>query len=306
MMATTNRKALPAEAPKSLTTELWEQIMEIRSRIHELLSHSSLDHFESSHGVSFHGATGSWRALPEEAKSLQFQLRRDASRWFDLVAQLVADCGDDCVRQASALRAFCESVIEQNRGMWEPGVHEVAKRLWREFDAQLDVLNALYSESAAPTFVPDTNALIYNPALDQWDLAPGAGFEVVLTPTVLKEIDGLKNGRSDLPRTQKAERLVRQLKEYRGRGKLVDGVTLRRDRSILVVRMLEPAKSLDWLDLTISDHRFIASVLAIARLRPAAPVAIVTRDIHMQTILELVGLRFVEPPDPPPTPAEDQ
>ena len=65
--------------------------------------------------------------------------------------------------------------------------------------------------------------------------------------------------------------------------------------------MLEPHNSLDWLDLTISDHRFIASVLEFVKLRPAAPVAIVTRDIHMQTILELVGLRFVEPPDPAPT-----
>jgi hypothetical protein len=274
--------------------------MEIRSRIHELLRHSLLERFESP-GIVVVGATSYWGALPDEAKPLQFQLQRDARRWFDLIAQLVADRGDGFVDQARQIREFCESVINQDRGMWEPGLHEVARRLSHNLDELLVSLKGLYSESTAPTFVPDTNALIYNPALEEWDLTPGTVFEFVLTPTVLKELDSLKNGPSDRSRTQKAAQLVRQLKEYRGRGRLVDGVTLRRDRSVLVARMLEPHNSLDWLDLTISDHRFIASVLEIVKLRPAAPVAIVTRDIHMQTILELVGLRFVEPPDPAPT-----
>jgi hypothetical protein len=58
-------------------------------------------------------------------------------------------------------------------------------------------------------------------------------------------------------------------------------------------------ESLSWLDPAIADDRFIASVLEIVKLRPAAPVAIVTGDVHMQTKLELVGLSFVEPPDGP-------
>lgn len=49
----------------------------------------------------------------------------------------------------------------------------------------------------------------------------------MLSPTVLAELDGHKiNHRNEHVR-ERAERLVRQIKEYRRRGSLISGVTLR-------------------------------------------------------------------------------
>jgi hypothetical protein len=58
-------------------------------------------------------------------------------------------------------------------------------------------------------FVPDTNALLYNPALESWRFNVDGRFVVVLTPTVLSELIALKTkDRNDQVRA-KAERLIR-------------------------------------------------------------------------------------------------
>jgi hypothetical protein len=63
----------------------------------------------------------------------------------------------------------------------------------------------------------------------------------------------------------KAERLARQISEYRRRGRLIDGDTLVRDVSTISAVAVEPRMgvSLPWLDPTNADDRFLASALEI-------------------------------------------
>ena len=69
---------------------------------------------------------------------------------------------------------------------------------------------------------------------------------------------------------------------------------------MLLAHMPEPSmrRSLSWLDPTNCRRPIYRQRPRNCKLPPAAPVAIVTGDAHMQTKLELVGLRFVEPPEP--------
>jgi predicted ribonuclease YlaK len=193
-------------------------------------------------------------------------------------------------------------VIEQNHAMWQGSTDDVARKLWKDLTEQMTVLKGLYSESALPTFVPDTNALIYNPALDEWDFPreDGTVFELILTPTVLSELDTLKEGRPDATRTEKAQRVIRQIKEYGNRGDLLKGVVLRKDRSIVSSIAVEPdmKRTLSWLVADVNDDRFLASMLEIVKRRPNAPVTAVTGDVNVQNKFRMAGLPFVEPPEP--------
>jgi hypothetical protein len=116
---------------------------------------------------------------------------------------------------------------------------------------QVEMMDGLYSASTNTMLVPDTNALYWNTALDSWRLPWACGpFIVVLTPTVMKEIDLHKTDERRSSRREKAERIARQVGEYRRRGPLLQGATLATDISTVMAIPVEPkmSDSLPWLD----------------------------------------------------------
>jgi len=98
---------------------------------------------------------------------------------------------------------------------------------------------------------------------------------------------------------EKAEGLIRQIKEYRRRGKLIDGVPLVSGISTLKSIAIEPNfnQTLSWLDSSNNDDRILASFIEVMKIYPNSPVIIVTTDINMQNKAEFAGIPFIEPPD---------
>jgi len=78
--------------------------------------------------------------------------------------------------------------------------------------------------------IPDTNALLFNPELQEWSFELVRQFIIVLLPTVLSELDKLKMDHRSESVRPKAEKLIRQIKEYPRRGRLTNKVTLVRNR----------------------------------------------------------------------------
>jgi hypothetical protein len=150
---------------------------------------------------------------------------------------------------------------------------------------QAGLMDGLYSVSTTTMLVPDTNALYWNTALETWRLPwSSEAFVVVLTPTVLKEIDLHKTDDRRSSRREKAERFARQVGEYRRRGPLLQGATLAAGISTIMAIAVEPkmSHSLPWLDPASLDDRLLASVIEVMRLNPHASVIVVTRDINLQ------------------------
>ena len=102
--------------------------------------------------------------------------------------------------------------------------------------------------------------------------------------------------------------MIGRIKGYRARGRLTEGVTLRRDRSSIRALAVEPRRveALGWLDFENRDDRILASVIEVMRLSPARAVTLVTRDLNLQNKAEFARVPFIEPPEPPanalPTP----
>jgi rRNA-processing protein FCF1 len=167
----------------------------------------------------------------------------------------------------------------------------------KALNTQVSLLKRLYSISENKyVVIPDTNALLFNPELQEWSFELVRQFTIVLLPTVLSELDKLKMDHRSESVRQKAEKLIRQIKEYRRRGRLTKGVTLVRNRSEIIAIAVEPkfSESLSWLDAHNHDDRLLASCLEIMRQMPDAQVVLSTRDINLQNKAEFARIPFIE------------
>jgi predicted ribonuclease YlaK len=74
-------------------------------------------------------------------------------------------------------------------------------------------------------------------------------FSIALTSLVLEELDRHKSEHRQSPRRDKADRLIRQIAEYRARGRLVDGICLAGSNCIFaaVTAAVNPREIFDWL-----------------------------------------------------------
>ena len=127
-------------------------------------------------------------------------------------------------------------------------------------------LENLYQPTTSPVvFVPDTNALLYNPAIEDWRFPEAPRFRIALTPTVLSELDQLKVAHRSGDVQKKAESLISRIKGYRSRGRLTEGVTLVRNVSEIFAFAVEPVfdDALPWLKPENNDDRIIASFIEL-------------------------------------------
>jgi predicted ribonuclease YlaK len=123
-----------------------------------------------------------------------------------------------------------------------------------------------------------------------------------LVPTVLAEIDNLKDqGRIPEVR-EKAAKLATRIKGLRDRGKLTQGVPVA-GRITAIADPRDPSfEHLPaWLDSSTPDDRILASALVLQAAHPSAVVVLVAVDINIQNKAEACGLPYSEPIEPAPT-----
>ncbi|MFW6042036.1 MAG: PIN domain-containing protein [Guyparkeria sp.] len=142
---------------------------------------------------------------------------------------------------------------------------------------QFDALRRLVALGTAGNngeivLVPDTNALLFNPDVAVYTGAVGrVGYLVVLLPTVLSELDDLKDrGRTSDVRDQ-AGKVIERIKGLRDRGSLINGVKVARQVYLRAEpRETQASSVLNWLDPAVPDDRIIAAALDI-QARQAGP-----------------------------------
>jgi PIN domain len=268
-----------------------------------LLTHSSLYEWNDHSGhvlvFSAHGDYA-YRELQEAGRQIQAKLLEEYRRFSSLLKTLLREQPKDVLKQLSEAETLMMRTIEQEH-TWCKTTQEALARATEALQSQFNLIKNLYDPTTSDVFyVPDTNALLYNPFLEKWEFDRGSSFTLVVTPTILSELDTLKiNHRNETVR-QKAEALINQMKEFRRRGRLTEGVTLVKGKSTILAIATEPsiANSLSWLDPTNNDDRFLAAVIEVMRLRPRSVVLAVSRDINFQNKAEFARVPFVEPPEP--------
>lgn len=150
-----------------------------------------------------------------------------------------------------------------------------------------------------PMLVVDSNALFANYELSKWEFSEFEEFVLILPSTVLVELDSLKvDSRKTEEFRNKAKKIVRQIKEYRRRGKLSEGVAIVKGKIVLKLLAIEPRSNphLDWIDLTNNDDRILYQTFQLKLENPNSRVYLVSEDINFQNKAEVAGISFLEPP----------
>lgn len=289
---------------QTVAAAIGERIEDLRELLREfLLAHSGSlrDIDEPDSGVVFVGPHYAWGDLDQEGRRLQSRLIEDYRRLAALVRALLTTLPAESAKELERAQTELEELIDQSHLTWVKTREEAFERAERALDTQVELIARLYDPAESdPIYVPDTNALAWNPDLETWRFTDARRFTLVLTATVLGELDRLKVEHRNPDFRAKAESVIKRLKSYRGRGELSRGVVLRRNVSTIKTNALEPKveETLPWLDPHSDDDRVLASFVEVMRQHPRTPVILVTRDINLQNKAEYAGLPFVEPPDP--------
>lgn len=292
-------------AIRSLHQTLHEMAEAIERDFEDLLSHAKLERRFSREGglVVISGSPFSWEPLPSSGRLAQLRVRERYARFSATLRVLLAPEARTTRETFATLDRQILSVIDQETSPWET-VEQVREAIHGSIRSQLNLVYSLGSAGESRLIVvPDTNALLWNPALEDWAWPGVNAFSIALTPIVLQELDRLKSEHRVEAVKEKAGRLIRQIKEYRRRGRLTEGVPLRTGVSSIFAVALEPnmGASLPWLNPESADDRLLATVVEIARRDVMVPVGLVTLDINLQNKAELADLSFLEPPSSPPT-----
>lgn len=236
-----------------------------------------------------------WDELDKIGQKLQARLYKEYSYVVELMGVLISELPPESKKTFDKYKKEILEYIEHSCPVWTSSVLETVDG---HLDRQYELLQNLYSQNdGGYIFVPDTNAILINPYLDKWTFDEATNFEILLTPSVFSELDQLKViSRNDDVR-KKAQSIIRTIKEYRRRGRITDGVTLKKDVSTIRTLAVEPAfeNTFSWLKRDNKDDRLLASFIEIIKEHTNSVVVLVTADINLQNKAEYARLPFVEP-----------
>lgn len=288
---------------KSIREQIKDFANEIESSMSELILKQSRisqwNHPESS--VLLTLKNFKWEALSQEGVQLQSKVFEEYGHFSSLLRVLLAKQPDHIRHKFNKSADLVNDIITQSVTTVLQNTQQAHQRVCKELHEQVALIDRLYDGSGgARMFVPDTNALLYNPDLEKWNFNAVPIFTIVLTPTVLSELDHHKINHRNEDVRKKADGLIGRIKDYRRRGRLSVGVPIKRDKITVMAIAKEPnfSDTLPWLDANSDDDRYLASFLEVMRTFASSITVLVTRDINLQNKAEFSRVPFLEPPNP--------
>jgi PIN domain len=241
-----------------------------------------------------------WHDRNAEQSNIQLKLNREFENWFERLKISFKNAPDNIQYELdeaeNAYRIWVELdsnwSLTADKAQNERNLRKAAAA----FDKILNVLDA--GKNAAVIVVPDTNAIIKEPDPAQYRALIGSdAFTFLLLPTVLSELDKLKNLHRNPDFREKAEKTITRIKGWRKQGSLSAGVVV--DKSIQVRALHnEPnmKATLSWLDAEVLDDRMVASILEVQSAHAADRVILVTGDINLQNKADAAAIEYLELP----------
>ena len=235
-----------------------------------------------------------WGELSAKQMNTQLAIKRDYEEWFEVMSSVLAKATDDLDRRIREADRDLRMWIEL-RSNWslQPDPVSNEKSLRNDADKFMKVLSIIEASGPIPpVLIPDTNAIVSNPDPTQYrTIVDGGNFTFLLLPTVLAELDELKNAHRNPEFRDKVSKVIRRIKGWRNQGPLRNGVTV--DGTITVRAVaVEPdmQHTLTWLDKGNRDDRIIASVLEVQASYPNARVVLITGDVNLSNKADLARI----------------
>ena len=243
----------------------------------------------------------SWAALDDAGRSAQSDLLKDFRPYKEILTEIIRGRPATTAGEIEASITEVGEIIGQSGCLAQETVGEVTSAVCAELDKQMRLLGAFANKSdGLPILVADTNALYHNPALETWAFGEIPEFHLAVLTPVLEELDRHKEDSRNVERQKKAQRIIKQIKEYRRRGDIQRGVPLRREVSTFIAPVVDRPQSLPLLNPEVADNRILMGCFELARQRLGCPVVLVTKDVNLQNLADYLRLPYCEPPAPNP------
>ena len=270
----------------STVSRLFSDLNSLIQRLGELVQELPIKRLErNGDGVNIILPEFYWGEPSNEQRNIQIAIKRDYEEWFEVFRSVFAKAPEDLNRNIQRADQQLRKWIEL-RSNWsiQPDPASSRKNLEADAGQFLEILEIIEASGPmSPILIPDTNAIVSNPSPTQYRPIAGNGnFVFLLLPTVLAELDALKNTHRNPVFREKVNKVITRVKGWRNQGTLRNGVTV--DRTITVRAIaIEPSMkdTLKWLDKENRDDRIIASVLEVQSSYPNARVVLITGDVNL-------------------------
>jgi hypothetical protein len=239
----------------------------------------------------------SFNELCDGGINIQDKLYKQANRLFEGIEVLLMESPEHHKIEFLQASNYLISIIIQQKSTFNNNIEGVIQSSNERFANIANMLTSVFQITGNVILIPDTNALYAHPLIDQWDFPDFTKFKIIITPSVLKDLDRHKIEHKNEEVRKKALKLINQIKEFRRRGSLIDGVQIRHNKIELATIAKEPdfTKSFSWLDSSNEDDRLIAETVEIIRDNAGSIIALITADINLQNKCEMADLHFIEP-----------
>lgn len=284
---------------RSTASKLRNDLTGITDRLGSLIGELSAKRRNRyGNGIVFIGPEYYWDEPTSEQANQQLAIKRDYDDWFEILRSVFRDPTNDVGRRISEAHSSMVLWVElgSNWSITSNPADNIAA-LRRDAGKYHDILDILESSgSADEILIPDTNALATQPDPEQYKaIVDSDKFVFVLLPTVLGELDHLKNNHRNPEFREKVNKAITRIKGWRNQGNLRDGVTVNRNITVkAVAREPDIKKTLSWLDFDNKDDRIIASVLEVQASNPTARVILVTGDINLANKADVAKIETAE------------
>jgi rRNA-processing protein FCF1 len=235
--------------------------------------------------------------LSEEQKKMQMNIKKTYSEWEEHFYLLTTKVPSDIRKEIKESTKYIKNQIELISGwLTRSTISENIDEIKKRFSGLYGIIK-LFEGKESIVLIPDTNSLIKSPDFEVYKKLLGDKITILLTPTVLSELDKLKIIHRDETFRKKVESVINRIKGFRKQGSLLNGVTSCKTITIKMVAK-EPAfeRTLSWLQKDNNDDRIIASSIEYQIDNPSHKVFIVTSDINLQNKAEMAKLPFFETP----------
>lgn len=249
-------------------------------------------------GVAVVAPSYYWNKRSPQQESKRIKIKRDYERFYEMLNLLLIQAPKDVISKYSQADKRFRHYIELD-STWS--LSEDMTENLRQFDEAAGEISSILSIfkhglNEETILIPDTNSLLINvDPVSYRNVTMLDGFIFLLLPTVLGELDKLKLNHRNPDIRDKAEKVIKRIKGWRGQGSLTDGVTV--DKTIVVKALYkEPdmKSTLSWLDSDVQDDRIIANVLQVQTENTTSIVHLVTRDINLQNKAEAAFISTLE------------
>ena len=239
-----------------------------------------------------------WGEPSVDQLKIQLDIKRDYEEWFEVFGSVFARATDDLNRRIQKADHRLRNWIEL-RSNWSLELDPASNKRSLQGDVKdlIEILEVIAAgDPAPPIIIPDTNAIVSRPDPVKYrSIAGGSEFIFLLLPTVLAELDSLKNLHRNPEFREKVYKTIKRIKGWRNQGSLRHGTTVNGDIIVKAVAV-EPNMhhTLTWLDEENRDDRIIASVLEVQSSYPNARVVLVTEDVNLLNKADLARMESTD------------